>query len=367
MLSSRFITETLRLTPNDKFLLLIAAGGLVALFAWFFNTSTQVIETTKIGAIYTDGTVRRRQSRSLQWGNIQSEGTLFQRDTIYNPAGTQTMIVFKNGTEIELKENTMVQFDELAGDELDVVLLKGDVALRADPEAKVAANTRKPYVRRVIEKEPEITKPEAPSIVVEEPAISKALQWKLDAADQFFNQIPDHLSSITKLEPLSSPKPLFRQHIELRQKLLSHLEKPLRLKPLTKVDSSLKQLQLKEFDHYRLRLIYPTADTAINLENGCARFVWSPMPSSMKGVEYYLQISRDSQFRFYRTYYTQNNHTGLQLDADGRLYYWRVRAEYRRQTLQSDAWAFKVNSDANMKRKMASDGNYLPTWKRCNQ
>jgi len=268
---------------KDRIILIVAVAGLCAILylLFFYSPLDWIINAKSVASIKTEGTVRRRHAGNLAWRNIKGQDSIYLRDVVYVPKNTEAFVTLPGKGTFPLPPDTMVQFDETSLDEIAITLREG-------------------------------TKP----------------KFQLMPSKLHMAKLTRYLQDVMQFELRLS---------ELRQRTLDKVFKELplvRTSPIFKNDFALDLL-----DDYDLKLVSPKSDRYNLKSNRWMKMSWSAIP--LAGVNYTLEISKDSIFSRVLPHSTKSNRLLIQFDDEG-TYYWRVRAEKDRRTLVSDSWNFTM-------------------------
>jgi hypothetical protein len=109
----------------DRGVLLLSFLAILFLsyFLFFQQNKLSVSSLQVVGTIQTDGILQRRQPRSLGWEDIKTDSQIYLKDFIYVPKNTKATIVLKNKKTLELESDSMIQFDEIFQDQIQISLL----------------------------------------------------------------------------------------------------------------------------------------------------------------------------------------------------------------------------------------------------
>jgi hypothetical protein len=179
-------------TKFDKRLLGLAIILLIIFSYLLYDDSLIMNLTTKKGQKIasinqTKSDVRQKYSSDFKWNSTSSGKSIHVGDSIFTGPGSTVKIKLNDNSEVELAENSMVTFTQVNG-QLSLVLksgqIKGDTKNIKDETADVASQLKKmaqsdkiaipkpsiltpaPYVRRVIQINPDGTLAEPPSVDV---------------------------------------------------------------------------------------------------------------------------------------------------------------------------------------------------------
>ena len=364
---------------TDKRLLTLALLGLCILGIWYYKGSSRIWPTPPIATLFTEGEIKRRGARSLEWEDIHGETKIYLRDTVFTPERTRSEVVFPNGTVFRLEPNSMVQFDEVTLNNVDLVLLEGNVVLKSVPSAeKVPEKQEDSIFFNLGKPKPEPTPLSAqwvkPKITVRSqvkanPLRPQAPQVAHRAAERAAKVMETGVTPtysldrpVSFMQPLEQVDPLVNVQNHASRRLRGY-QSALRLQPLKGIEVDLSDLQLNEMGHYNIVPKIPADGAAVSQQSPCFLIAWSPIP--LPGMSYYLEISRDPQFRYVRSYGTETNFIHLLLNDEADAYHWRVRAVRGSDSLVSTLNRFYVP------RAIAANGtakkltNFFPTWEVC--
>jgi hypothetical protein len=259
-------------------------------FLFFQQNKLSVSSLQVVGTIQTDGILQRRQPRSLGWENIQTDSQIYLKDFIYVPKNTKATIVLKNKKTLELESDSMIQFDEIFQDQIQISLL--------DSVQKAFKGTENTVVMQ----------------------------------KQKFEFIPMIQFVQKRLESL---EPMIQMQQEMTESLKKHLQVALKkIKPVTTENILAHTL----FD-YELNLISPVDDRYNSTSNQWIAMLWTDVP--LKGVEYELEISKYQDFHKVIKHQTKKNKLKIQLQDPGE-YYWKVNARFEKEKLSSNIKKFTM-------------------------
>lgn len=267
---------------QDLRLILMATIAVCLFWVVFARDSGPVLESTKpsIGTVYPEGPIRYRQGRSLEWNDFSGEFPVFERDSIFTPAGSTAYIELNEGGVIDLKPNSLVKLVGL-GAKADVGIVFGQSSRSAfDADAlrnMIYACTPPPTVKQL-----EILEvPELPVL------------------------------------PVSSVK----------------------LLPTRKV-ANVKALPLDDLSFYNLKLITPADGAGLPRTSLWVSFTWTEIP--VKGVSYTLEVSRLKDFSAAKIGSKNAQSGGLLLLNLPGTYYARVTARLGKQAILSKVNQFEM-------------------------
>lgn len=273
---------------------IIGVGSLLATIAcWFlfFAPPTTDWESTspEIGEVHAQGKIRRRHARVLQWEDISDESAVYLRDILYVPEGATATVVMKDGKQIQLAPESLVQFDDITVHEIEISLWeKVQQVARAKPKLFRLMPLPKP--------------PRA-------------------------GALPDLFPLITAFEDLT-------QRLEAVRKASLAIGKP---PALEKMPRSAALRDLKEFD---VQIVNPADGEKLQL-NGerWMKMTWTPIP--LIGVTYEILMSRFKDFRQTIPHQTQSTSVNVQFQDPGK-YFWRVRVRRGAESIQSPVSIFEM-------------------------
>lgn len=346
------------LSVGDRSLLALGVAGLLALTSWYLYAPSQTWPTQPIGVLVTDGTVKRRPSRSLNWQGIEGEGTIFLKDTIFSPEDTRSVVTFENGAQMELEPGTMVRFSEVQMNQIDVALLRGDVSVT---QGTTGASTSIEVTQK-----PRNAEEAAARAAQERQNVAARTERLRRIVAQRLRQLPEMDAANIPLDmPFPDPTPLFIQLGELKKRTLASLRPP-RLQALGEITESTPTRSVSSsLSLYQMKTVAPENKQKVRLRTGCVRLLWTPVP--VRKVSYYLEISRDRKFRYVRSYGTRTNEIALRLNDNTLIYYWRVRAVYGSQSVVTPLSRFEVLRPNPDRAKAKAELKTLPTWSVCEQ
>lgn len=244
---------------GDRTILLFASLGLVAVLylLFFYNPHGPLSNAVEVGTLRTDSMVRRRHAKTLYWHDLRREGIIYLRDIVYTPKDSMAIVTFKDGRTLELKPDTMVQFDEITVDGIQITLF--DLSLfRLIPYPKVDRS----------------------------------------------NTLPD-------------PRPLELRQGEFTARLTDKIKGPINLAKLRKID--LSPFILNRLSDYLVVLLRPE-NKVYNLKaNRWLQTLWTPVP--VDGVLYELQVGQDPAFKRYLAHRPKKNKLLVQFESTGKYFW----------------------------------------------
>lgn len=98
----------------SDFLLVVVCLSVCAVSLWFFwkdlNTSSTRTDVDSIATIHFKRKVSQRKfDDRVVWERLQQDSALYDKDTIRTSDGAEAVILFEDGTKVDLTENTMIQ------------------------------------------------------------------------------------------------------------------------------------------------------------------------------------------------------------------------------------------------------------------
>ncbi len=100
--------------------------------------------------------------------------------------------------------------------------------------------------------------------------------------------------------------------------------------------------KMDAFKDYLVRPAVPFPASVFKLNDGpqCIEFAWSQIP--LPGVRYTLEVAKSRDFDFFRSF--SSDTTSVKVEASRNAdFFWRVRADYKRQTTWSAVSSFMVS------------------------
>ncbi len=258
----------------------------VGIFLMLFGLNASNMNSSDkppIGTVFPDGNVRYRAGRSLEWNDFDAEFPVYQRDSIFTPEGSSATIELTEGGSIDLKPNTLVKLIDLGSAQTDVELVFGD--------AKGASQN-------------------APQI--------EALRNMIYAC-----QRPSDVKRLSG--PTSGELPKLPERLNLGALIARPNVPP--TKPLDKLD------------YFGIKILSPADKSTLPQTSLWVGFNWSPVP--LKGVQYELEVSRESTF--VNRIGTKNAKPGelLLVNLPGK-YFARIRARIGSRTVLSPTSEFTM-------------------------
>jgi hypothetical protein len=273
-------------TKGDRALVTGALAVFFGALYWLWNyqpPSHGPGNAEKIAVVETSAPLRRRHAGTLAWSAIDQSGPIYFRDIVYTPAGVSAVVKLRNGKELPLPEDSLVQFDE-------VTVANIEIALRETAQKK--------DVFRLI-------------------PMPKTEQSRL---------LPDPLS----LELLFE---------DLEGRMKTQMDQP--RQQLTQVQPPRLEFELDSLADFQVRLLKPTDKGIYNLRrDNWFTMSWSAVP--LGNVKYVLEIARNPEFRKKLPFTADTNRLQVQLQNPG-AYYWRVRAILKDQVLTSEIRTFEMS------------------------
>lgn len=109
---------------QDQVILAAAGAASVVLlyFMFFYTAPVSVKDSRIVGEIRTVKKVRRRHSDTLSWENLKGAEAIYLRDIVFIPRGTTATIALPSGKNVELPEDTMIQFDDTTIENMEITL-----------------------------------------------------------------------------------------------------------------------------------------------------------------------------------------------------------------------------------------------------
>ena len=100
----------------SDFLLVLVCLLICAVSLWFFwkdlNTSSTRTDIDRIATIHFKRKVSQRKfDDRVVWERLQQDSELYNNDTIRTSDGAEAIIIFNDGTRVDLTENTMIQIN----------------------------------------------------------------------------------------------------------------------------------------------------------------------------------------------------------------------------------------------------------------
>src|SRR4051812_12772962 len=107
--------ENLRLIKNVAITLLCLAGASAAGYHLYldFYESGGLNRTAPVATlIHSESQVKRKASSSFVWERAHSAESLYRKDSVQSGPASSALIQMKNGTRVELGENSLVIIDD---------------------------------------------------------------------------------------------------------------------------------------------------------------------------------------------------------------------------------------------------------------
>lgn len=285
-----------KLDKRDKVLTVLAAIlFLVAGYYLFFHEPDYVgiTNAVEIGKLKpTQGFVRRRHARNLNWRTLKDSETLYLKDIVYVPKGMMAEIELAGKKKLTLESDTMVQFDEMTMDGIEITLFDGHV--------KGAAAV----VKRVQEIMP-VLLPRKKTQMANQLTGLDALALRSSELQGRGGDFYQRLKNRRAVQTITAPRPL----------------------------------ALNRLEDYVLEPIRPKGGTNVVSGRNWIELTWTQVP--LDGVEYVVQIAKDDDFEKFIRFPTTKQKTFIKLGASG-TFYWRVVASLGKEKATSVAENFKT-------------------------
>ncbi len=221
-----------------------------------------------IGSISVEGAVRRRHAGSLAWSEIETEGDVYMRDLVYTPPGIAATVRMKDGREVTLPSDSLVQFDEITVSNLEITLRE----------------------------------------------ISEPMR-------QVFRLVP--LPKAKRSAALPDTGGLEILHAELMKRYAGRVKAPAALARARAVARN-PDFKLNKLSDYEIKLRYPAEGAGLPYTRETwTKMAWSPVPAP--GVTYQIEMSLKERFEKKVPYESRTNSLEIQFEKPGK-YYWRVMA-----------------------------------------
>lgn len=285
--------------PKDRILIWISAIGLVVVFylLFFWENYSGFKGAKVVGILRTDRMVRRRHARTLHWHDLKRQDTVFYQDIVYTPKDTQAVVTFADGRTLDLKPDSMVQFDELTVDGIQITLF--------DPAERKKENR------------------------------------------EIFRLVP--YPKIVKTNLLTDPGPLELRQSEFSDRLKKHVSEPVDIARPRKV--SRVPFELDQLSDYQVVLLRPENQVFDIRASRWVQALWTPLPFS--SVKYEMQLSSDDSFGTFSTHKAKQNQLVVQFENAGK-YYWRVKAYRGDEATYSKVGVFVMSRSGGGKSRMLS-------------
>ncbi|MBI4405284.1 MAG: hypothetical protein HY537_14065 [Deltaproteobacteria bacterium] len=274
----------------DKLLLVVSTGVFVWLFyLLFFQThQAQKGEAQIIGTLQSETGVKRRHSGSLSWGEIKGEAPVYLRDIIYTPKNSTGKVTFNNRRTLELASDSMIQFDEVTTDSVEVSLIGGELK-ETGPEKDV----------RIAKREP-------------------------------LKILPILTRRAKQLAYLRDPEYLTKHLNSLKERIDQSVYKKPKLETLATQFQSTSGLD--KLDYFELQIVQPRTNAMFSSSEKWIELLWTPIP--VDGVRYELQVARDKTFKRMLVHKTVKHQLLLQFEDLGD-YHLRVLAHKGKEHITS--------------------------------
>lgn len=275
-------TNGFQIERTDK-ILLVFAGLLFAASVYgliFYGGRPNVNpDGVALGTISTRGKIKRRHAKSLYWETFTGNSTVYLRDIVYTPKNSVADFRWGQDQSLRLEPDSMVQFDEITLDKIEIQLIEGKVKAGANVKSGVVVKEKKDAVRLI--PRPKIKQPSIQSISVEGfEASFRELEKRLAVALQ------KH-PALEKTKPVKMPQ--------------------------------IASLQLSDFT---LKLVSPGHERFNLSRSKWVKMKWLPLP--FEGLRYRLDISRENSFQRSVSHETGRDSLSIQFESTG-TFYWRVQ------------------------------------------
>ena len=256
----------------DRTILGTTLVSLVAsLYLLVFWTRTQGAgDTPLIGKIEPSGTLRRRYARSLQWDDVSAEAPVYLKDYVYTPADVRATVTLLNNKKVELDPETLVQFDDILGDDLLIRLFEGNV------------------------------------------------RGGIIIRDSEFRLLPFPQIS---MDDLTDPRVIEARFADMNRRLQDLLRRP--YPPRNFAEIAVPGLILDRLSDYEPVPVHPLGKIYNTKLNRWVQFMWAPVP--LEGVSYRLQLAKTQKFDPTMDHNEKEFFVSFQFEQEA-VYYWRVRA-----------------------------------------
>jgi hypothetical protein len=266
-------------------LMVTLALGIFLLLFGLDSSNLYDSDRPPIGTVFPDGSVRYRAGRSLEWNDVDSEFPVYQRDSIFTPAGSSATIELTEGGTISLKPNTLVKLIDLGSRQTDVELVFGEAKGATAAPAVPVDNLRNMIY--ACQRTGDVKRLSGPAVEGGVPVLPP----------------PAKLAALP-------PKPV-----------------PPRVKPIDKLE------------HFGISILVPANKSTIPRTSLWVGFNWSPVP--VRGVKYELEVSRDLSFKTRIGSKDARPGELLLVNLPGE-YYARVKARVGKEVIESPASQFTM-------------------------
>lgn len=264
--------------------------GFCSYLLFFYHPELGTQGISIVGHISPKGVVRRRVARRLHWDNVSKPAPLYLRDIIYAPKNAGALVELTGGRKIELLPDSMIQLDEVTGDNVNITLIEGEV---------------KGHAAIVVKKQVKFRMPSYPT----RGARTLASPTAIDFCEMRFTDLTRRLKdSESKLLRLPIKRVLFR-----------------------------KPMAIDKLEYFKVDILRPN-DMLLGTREWID-FAWTPVPLS--NMKYVIEISRNADFSNFLTHPTKSTRVRLQIEEPG-TYYWRVRSQRDKEIKLSTKGEFKL-------------------------
>jgi len=288
--------------PKDRILIWVSVTGLLVVFylLFFWDNYAGVKDAKVVGVLRTDRSVRRRHSRTLHWHDLKRQDTVYFQDIVYTPKDTQAVVTFADGRTLDLKPDSMVQFDELTVDGIQITLFD--------------------------------------------------LPEKMKQQREFFRLVP--FPKVVKTNLLADPSALELRQGEFSDRVRKHFARPLNLSRLARIDRV--PFSLNRMTDYQIRLLRPENKVFDMRSNRWIQHIWTPLP--VDGVKYEIQVSVEPSFGRYLTHKAKKYQLLIQYEKAAK-YFWRVKGHKEDDFVYSKVGSFTFSETrGEKKRYMLNEG-----------
>lgn len=262
----------------------------------------------ELGNLVSNGKIKRRHAKSLHWQTVSGENKVFLRDIVYTPKDSTAEFRWGNGHVLNLEPDSMVQFDEVTLDKIEIQLIEGKVKSHPNIKARMIVQKKEAPMRL-------LPYPKSDKFKVGIPKF-ELLKGELDALDVRLEKIAS--ATLLPFETLKTIKE-----------------------------------EKKSLTDYTAKILAPNKEKFSLARNKWIQLKWQKIP--LQGITYTLEISREPSFGRFVSHQTEENTLSIQFEDAG-IYYWRVKVIEAGKTLVSKVATFsmvtspegKVDKDSRM-------------------
>jgi hypothetical protein len=288
----------------------VIATVTACLLVWEPWDSGVGVGAVPIGVAHMDKKIRVRHSRSLRWVSASRSLTVFKKDMIYTPKDTTVEFQW-HGKTLVLEPESLIQFDDIEGDKLEISLLDGK--LRSDSHSKDIV---------------QVSKKRTPSLL----AFAKK-----------------------ELPALGDLDPLVLRHGELSSRVLECLGRNLTIESTRAV--VVPELYLEKLADYRIVPTFPGSKPYQYDQLGWVTFNWMNLP--LKNVKFTIEVLAQGSLFSPTRFVSDTNQVKVIFENPGN-YEWKIIASQGKEKISMEPRTLTLDSERGVvpvERNFASSVN----------